>query len=187
MTKIVLYRESGKLNITDRWKRDTKVHEVSDWVETKTYFIEMDQGICGKPFPLEVKKFKVRPGDNTNRTYTVGHTKIQVRLPPFALANAGETSDRFLDYVSKNAVTSLKHVARNEEGVHPITQRTLEMAQSHCNRLASDLATAERAKQPTAKLDLARKELTLMREAIELWFAIRTFRDELLYSLANIH
>jgi hypothetical protein len=173
MTKIVLYRESG-LPITDRWARDTKLHELTDWVETKTYRIKMDQGLCDKPFPLEVRRFRQRKGDKLYKRYIIGTGKaVDFELPPYALADAADTSDRFLSYVKKNARAGLQHVATSEESIHPIMCRTLQMAERHCTRLASDVVRMEKSNESTSKLDMARKEATLMFEAIELWFAIR--------------
>jgi hypothetical protein len=174
MSKITLYRHP-ELGITDRWERDNKLHEVSGWAESRTYRITMDQGICGKPFPLEVRRFKKQPGDVTYKSYTVNSVSRKVKLPPYALANAADTSKQFLDYVENNALAGLEHVAQNDDFVHPIVRRTLKMAQLHCTRLRSDLAHAAREKETGERVDIIRKEAALMSEAIQLWFAIRTY------------
>ncbi|KAK8117008.1 uncharacterized protein PG998_005289 [Apiospora kogelbergensis] len=131
LTAATVFRQAH-LKLTKRWRGNTMYDiPASDWADDEIRVVQLSEGLCSQPFVIKVRRFKPQPGDVTDRFWTdkdgVSHAS---KVPPYAIANVGETCKQFVKYAEANTFEAVEQFA-NRHDVHPIIQETYKAGWNH--------------------------------------------------------
>lgn len=127
---MVVYRAGG-LGYTERFDH-TKVVNLNfdDYIDTVTYDIEITQGLCQSPMPLQVRRFRPRQTDKTHWTYQVdARTHKSQDTGAFCLVDIEEAARKFNEYIDRNAANGLAEAVKDSDDM---VKEVFAMIEKHC-------------------------------------------------------
>ncbi|KAI0380510.1 hypothetical protein F5Y04DRAFT_257539 [Hypomontagnella monticulosa] len=112
---------------TKRWT-NMNICEIEAWTSPVIKTITLTQDIGDASYTLKVREFFPLPGDSLIRTWNSPDGIKSHPCAPYAIANMGETSKTFVDFVTTHTKTFLKHYIGQED---VLLRRTYRMAYDH--------------------------------------------------------
>ncbi|KAF4464901.1 hypothetical protein FALBO_8256 [Fusarium albosuccineum] len=164
---LILYR-SGGLNLTRRWQ-GIAMRDVTDRLDGTVITIQVSQGLCKKPLPMHVVRFKPKAGDVTARYWTDKETFKKKELANYCLQDIVATAEAVEQYTIQNAIPAYFDTVKSSAQSEPKSEsinRTYLMALQRYMKLINSERGAEVVKEDE-------KEAGILHNLFILWCAIR--------------
>ncbi|KAI9762219.1 MAG: hypothetical protein M4579_000542 [Chaenotheca gracillima] len=146
--------ESGKscLKWSKRWP-DGKVGEISEWASAEIKTIYLTQGFTPVPIEMKVRKFVPVEGDLLERPWFDGTKRKAIKVPNYAIADMRTTVINVQKHLDATLWSCIQTILSDHD---PIIRETYVSAYHHRFSQAPD------------------DEKKLVKNALRLWYAIRT-------------